>query len=69
MEKIGIRDDNANDYVEYCYDIIMFLIRARLYSLGYSSRGQGAHEAEVSFAINMGCTEKQVQFLNQLRYF
>ena len=69
IDKIGIKDDNANDYVEYCYDILMFLIRARLYSLGYSSRGQGAHEAEVSFARNMGFSETEVQFLNQLRYF
>lgn len=69
IDKIGIKDDNANDYVEYCYDILMFLIRARLYSLGYSSRGQGAHEAEVSFARNMGFGETEVQFLNQLRYF
>ncbi len=69
LEKIGIKDENANDYVEYCYDIIMFLIRARLYSKGYASRGQGAHEAEVSFAREMGCNENDVQFLNQLRYF
>ena len=69
LEKIGVKDENANDYVEYCYDIIMFLIRARLYSEGYASRGQGAHEAEVSFARNMGCNENEVQFLSQLRYF
>ncbi len=69
LEKIGVKDANANDYVEYCYDIIMFLIRARLYSEGYASRGLGAHEAEVSFARNMSCNEKEVLFLNQLRYF
>lgn len=69
IEKIGVRDDNANDYVEYCYDIIMFLIRAKLYLEGYSCSGQGAHEAEVSFMASFGFSEKEVNFMNQLRYF
>ncbi|MCK5042556.1 MAG: hypothetical protein KAR51_00880 [Candidatus Aenigmarchaeota archaeon] len=69
VEKIGVKDANANDYAEYCYDIIMFLIRARLYSEGYTSRGLGAHEAEVSFARYMGFNEKDILFLDQLRYF
>ena len=30
-EKIGVKDENANDYVEHCYDIIMYLIRAKIY--------------------------------------
>ena len=47
----------------------MFLIRARLYSEGYTSRGLGAHEAEVSFTRHMEFNEKEVQFLDQLRYF
>lgn len=68
-EKVGIRDENANDYVEYCYDIIMFLIRAKLYSDGYSSSGQGAHEAEVSYMRNLGFKENEVEFADQLRYF
>ena len=29
IEKIGIRNDNANDYIEHCYDAIMFLVRAK----------------------------------------
>lgn len=69
IEKVGIKDQNANDYVEYCYDILMFLIRSKLYKEGYSSIGQGAHEAEVSFARNLGLNEKETQFLNQVRYF
>ena len=46
LEKISIKDENANDYVEYCYDIITFIVRSKLYEKGYSSSGQGAHEAE-----------------------
>ena len=69
LEKIGVKDSNANDYVEYCYDILLHLVRARLYSRGYSGSGQGAHEAEVSYARNLGFTEREVRFLDQLRYF
>ena len=67
--KIGIRNENANDYVEYCYDIIMHLVRAGMYLEGYSAAGQGAHEAEVSFLRKLGLDEKAVQFANQMRYF
>lgn len=69
LEKIGIKDENANDYIEYCYDIIMNLIRAKLFLKGYSASGQGAHEAEVSYFRELGFTEKDIQFADQLRYF
>lgn len=69
ITKVGVKNENANDYVEYCYDIIMFLIRAKLHAEGYSSSGQNAHEAEVSFSRNLGFDEKETQFINQLRYF
>jgi len=32
-------------------------------------RGQGSHEAEVSFLSNIGFKNKDVEFANQLRYF
>lgn len=69
LEKIGIKDENANDYVEYCYDLMMHLVRAKLYLEGYCASGQGAHEAEVSYLRILGFTEKEVQFADQLRYF
>ena len=59
LEKIGIKNENANDYLEYCYDIIMFLIRAELYLKGFNSSGQGAHEAEVSYLRVMGFRENE----------
>ena len=69
IEKMGIDDVNSNDYVEYCYNILMFLIRAKMLEQGYTSSGQGAHEAEVAFAKNIGFSESDVQLLDQLRYF
>lgn len=69
LEKIGIKDTNANDYVEYSYNIIMYLIRAKLYFEGYSSAGQNAHEAEVSYLRILKFKENQIQFFDQIRYF
>ena len=69
LEKIGVSRDNANDYVEYCFDTLMNLVRAKLYLNGYSVSGQGAHEAEVSYLRKLGFTEKDIQFANQLRFF
>jgi hypothetical protein len=69
IEKIGIKEENANDYVEYCYDIIIYLIRAKMYKDGYNANGQGAHEAEVSYLRVLKVDEKEVQFMNELRYY
>lgn len=69
LEKIGIKNENANDYVEYCYDIMMHMVRAKLYREGYCASGQGAHEAEVSYLMVLGFAEKDVRFADQLRYF
>ena len=68
IEKIGIKEENANDYIEYCYDIILFLIRARLYLIGYASAGQGSHEAEVSYLRKVEFSEKEILFVDELRY-
>ena len=60
---------SANDYVESCYDILMFLVRAKLFSKGYSASGQRAHEAEVSYLRVLGFNENEVTFFNKLRYY
>lgn len=69
LEKIGIKDENANDYIEYCYDLLMHLIRAKMYLDGFSAGGQGAHEAEVAYLRKLECTEIEVHFVDQMRYF
>lgn len=69
LEKLGIKNENANDYVEYCYDIIMHLVRAKLQLEGYLASGQGAHEAEISYMRILGFTENDVQFADQIRFF
>ena len=42
---------------------------AKLYADGYSSSGQGAHEAEVSYMRKIGFTETDVGFADNLRYY
>ena len=69
ITKIRLRDDNANDFINSCYDILMELIRANMLLKGYNASGQGAHEAEVSYLRVLGFKETEVQFADQLRYF
>jgi hypothetical protein len=69
IKAMGIDDENANDYIEDCYNIIMYLIRAHMYEHGYASQGHGAHEAEVSYARSIGFNEKDLRTLDELRYF
>jgi len=69
ISKIGLRDDNANDFVKSCYDILMELIRAKMILKGFNASGQGAHESEVSYLRLLGFRENEVQFADQIRYF
>lgn len=69
LEKIGVKNENANDYIEYCYDLLMRLVRAKMLVDGYSASGFGAHEAEVSYLRNLGFKEQEVQFADQMRFF
>jgi len=67
--KIKLRDDNANYFIENSYDIIMEMIRAIMLKERYISSGKGSHEAEVSFLRELGLPEKEVRFVDELRYF
>ena len=69
IDKIGIKDKNANDYVKTCYDILTELIRAKMLLKGYNASGLGAHEAEISYMRNLGFKENDVQFADQMRFF
>ncbi|MEK6882129.1 MAG: hypothetical protein AABY22_21105 [Nanoarchaeota archaeon] len=68
LDKIGINELNAHEIIEYGYDILVYLLRSKLFSEGFSSTGEGAHEVEVSYMRNLGFSENDVLFMNQLRY-
>lgn len=69
IQKMGVNNINANDYIKKCYDILMELIRAKMLLNGFNSSGHGAHESEVSYMRNLGFKESEVQFANQIRFF
>lgn len=68
-KKILLTDVNAADFLKSCYDTIMELIRSKMLLQGYNASGFGAHEAEVSFMRVLGFDEKEVQFVDQMRFF
>ena len=69
IERIGLNNQNANYIIKNCYDIIMELIRAKMFLDGFSSSGIGAHESEVSYLKEIGFKDTEVEFADQLRYF
>jgi len=69
LKKVGLSDSNANDIVEYCYDIIMMIVRAKLYIIGIKCSGTSSHEAEVSYLRELGFADADVRFADQLRFF
>jgi len=69
IEKIGIDDNNSNDIIEGCHDIILGIIRAKMLLKGFSASGNSAHESEVSFLGELSFTEQEIEFVNRLRYF
>ncbi|MDP1695574.1 MAG: hypothetical protein Q8L29_01520 [archaeon] len=69
IDKIGIKDNNANSIIKDCYDIIMEIIRAKLLLDGYVSSGQYAHEAEITYLKKLNFQDNEVSFINELRYF
>ena len=69
LNKIGLKEENANDVIENCYNILMSLIRANLFKKGYSASELNAHEAEISYLFELNFLEEEINFMNELRYF
>jgi len=58
---------NSNFVAESCYDIIMELIRAKMFIDGYNAGN--SHEAEVSYMAKLGFVYADIRFMDELRYF
>ena len=65
---IKIDNNTANTIVKLSHDIIHELVRAVMLKRGFSAIGNGAHEAEVSYLKIIGFKDKDIQFVDQLRY-
>jgi hypothetical protein len=59
---------NANSIIKECHDIILELIRAKMFLSGFSASGNFSHEAEVSYLRTFNFEEKEIEFMNELRY-
>ena len=68
LEKIGIDEFNSSDIIKSSYDIIMELIRAKLFIEGFSCSGFFAHEAEIAYMRELNFSEFEIIFMNELRY-
>jgi hypothetical protein len=55
-----------NFIIDYCYDILMELIRAKMFKEGYNVGN--SHEAEVSYLKILGFNESDIKFMDELRY-
>ena len=69
LDKIGVDDKNANDIIGDSYDVLIGLIRAKIFLEGFSASGLGAHEAEVSFLSKLDFSEQEIDFIQRLRFF
>src|SRR3989344_4696509 len=67
LKNIPREEMNPNFVVNSCYDIIMELIRAKMFIDGYNSGN--SHEAEVSYMRNLDFSEVDVIFMDELRYY
>lgn len=68
ISSIKLNNENANYIIENVYDMIMALIRAKLYAKGLACSGKGAHEAEVAYTKKLKFSENEMKFLNTLRF-
>lgn len=69
IQVMGMNEKNANSIIKDCYDIVMEKIRAEMLLKGLSASGKAAHEAEVAYLFELKFPEKEIGFLNELRYF
>ncbi len=67
LENIPSEQMSPNFIVDSCYDIIIELLRAKLFNDGFNPGN--SHEAEMAYAIVMGFSEADVLFMDELRYY
>lgn len=58
---------NPNVIVDQCYDIIMELIRAKMFQDGYNAGN--SHEAEVTYMKIIGFSEAEAKYMDEIRYY
>lgn len=69
IKNIKISEDNASYFIEQVYDILIELIRAKMFMDGFSASGNYAHEAEVSYLKELKFNYFEVNTMNEIRQF
>lgn len=67
VKKIGIDEFNANSIIKNIQDIILEMIRAKMFLDGFSASGNNAHEAEVAYMKNLEFSSADISEVNDLR--
>ena len=68
-KNITITDDNTNYVIEEVYDILISLIRAKMFIDGYEASGNYAHQAEVSCLRELNFLEAERNIMDEIRKF
>ena len=66
IKTMGVENQNANDYVKNCYDLLMELTRAKMLLEGLNASGFKAHEAEVAYWGLLQFKEQEIQDIEAL---
>ena len=67
LNKIEAKQVNPNFIIDFCYDILIELIRAKMIIDGFNS--EKSHEAEISYMRKLKFQEKDIEFMDKLRYY
>jgi hypothetical protein len=67
IKQFSLEDTPPNYIIETSYDILIELIRAKLFIDGFNS--SNSHEAEVSYMRNLKFDDEDIKFMDSLRYF
>jgi len=67
LKNIPSHEMNANFIIDISYDIILQLLRAKMFLVGYNSFN--SHEAEVSYMRILGFFESDIVLVDELRYY
>ena len=67
LRNIPSEQMSPNFIVEHCYDVIIELVRAKMFLDGFNSGN--SHEAEVSYMEKLEFPKSEVVFMDELRYY
>ena len=66
IKNIPEQQMHSNFIVDFSYDIVMEMIRAKMFMDGFNAGN--SHQAEVSYMKNLGFSEQDGRFMDELRY-